>query len=354
MSVLTAGGYKICPCIDLGGVKGSVYMIDPVQAVIGIVVLLIVVGALLYMFYSRTNAVEKTGYGALIMLAVVSIFIPVLWIMETNAQAMAKVQQHTVAVQSGAALYAQYCFQCHGLKGQGLSGGSKINGSTAVNNLSDTDLLRIISGGIADPNDPSKFLMPAGSNQFAGPLDTNQIQYLFELVRSADPAYLKKNGYPTGNGTNGFDQVGPILQGSQPSTYQTAVAAESAGQFGAPKDFTNQKNVTINIIQPPSGATCTPACFEYPNIKVKVGTTITWVNQSTTAHTVTAIQGENPSSPAPASQIFDSGGTAHLIQPSKSFTYTVTMAAYNFNKDHAVVYFCEIHPVMVAEITIVP
>src|SRR5205807_8438628 len=139
-------------------------MIDPVQAAIGIVVLLIVVGALLYLFYSRTNAVEKTGYGALIMLAIVSIFIPVLWIMETNAQAMAKVQQHTVAVQSGAALYAQYCSQCHGLKGQGLSGGPKINGSTAVDNLSDEDLLRIISGGVPDPTDASNSLLPAGSN----------------------------------------------------------------------------------------------------------------------------------------------------------------------------------------------
>jgi plastocyanin/mono/diheme cytochrome c family protein len=352
VSVLTAGGYKVCFRINLGGVKGSVYMIDPVQAAIGIVVLLIVVGALLYLFYSRTNAVEKTGYGALIMLAIVSIFIPVLWIMETNAEAMAKVQQHTVSVQSGAALYAQYCFQCHGLKGQGLSG-PKINGNTAVNNLSDTDLLRIISGGIADPTDPSKFLMPAWSDQFGGPLDSNQIQYLFELVRSADPAYLQKNGYPSGASANGFNQVGPILQASQPSTYQTAVAQESAGKFGAPKDLSSQKAVTINIIQPPTGATCSPACFEFPNVKVKVGSTITWVNKSTTAHTVTAIQGENPSSPAPASQIFDSG-TTHLIQPGQSFTYTVTTAAYNFNKDHAVVYFCEIHPVMVAELTIVP
>lgn len=330
-------------------------MIDPVQAIIGIVVLLIVVGALLYLFYSRTNAVEKTGYGALIMLAIVSIFIPVLWIIETNAQAMAKVQQHTLAVQNGAALYAQYCSQCHGLKGQGLSGGPRLNGNSAVDNLKDPQLLAIISGGIPDPNDPSKYLMPAMSDQYGGPLDSNQIQYLFELVRSSDPAYLQKNGYPTGSSANGYNQVGPILQASQPSTYQTAVAKESAGQFGSPKDETNQKNVTIDITQPPSGATCTPACFAIPNIKVKVGTTITWVNQSSTPHTVTAIQGENPSSPKPASNIFDSGNVpAKWVTPGAKFSYTVTMAAYNFNKDHVVVYYCQIHPDMVAEITIVP
>ena len=35
-----------------------------VQAAVGIVVLLIVVGGLLRIFYARTNAVQKTGYGA--------------------------------------------------------------------------------------------------------------------------------------------------------------------------------------------------------------------------------------------------------------------------------------------------
>lgn len=326
-------------------------MIDPVQAALEIVVLLLVVGGLLYLFYSRTNAVEKTGYGALIMLAVVSLFIPIFWIQESNAEATAKVDQYSTDVQRGAALYAQYCYQCHGLKGQGRAG-PKLNGNSTVNSLSDADLLRIISGGIADPNDPSKFLMPAWSQQFGGPLDQNDIQYLFELVRSSDPAYLQKNGYPSGSGVNGFNQVGPILQASQPTTYQTAVAAESSGQFGAPVDMTNKTSVTINIVLPPSGATCTPACFEFPNVKVKVGTTITWVNKSTTPHTVTAIQGENPSSPTLASQIFDSGAT-HLIMPGQSFSYTVTMAAYNFNPNHEVVYFCQIHPVMVAELTIV-
>jgi hypothetical protein len=40
-------------------------MVNPVQAAVGIIVLLVTVGALLYIFISRTNAVEKTGYGAL-------------------------------------------------------------------------------------------------------------------------------------------------------------------------------------------------------------------------------------------------------------------------------------------------
>jgi len=117
--------------------------------------------------------------------------------------------------------------------------------------------------------------------------------------------------------------------------------------------MTNQSAVTINIILPPSGAACTPACFAIPNVKVKVGTTITWVNKSTTPHTVTAIKGEIPSVENPASQIFDSGATK-LILPGQSFTYKVTMAAYNFNSNHLVVYYCQVHPAMTAVLTIVP
>jgi mono/diheme cytochrome c family protein/plastocyanin len=330
-------------------------MIDPVQAVVGIVVLLIAVGGLLYLFYARTNAVAKTGYSALIMLLIVALIIPVLWITESNAQAVAKVQQFKTDVQRGAALYAQYCFQCHGINGQGLNG-PKLNGNPAVNNLSDDDILRIISGGIADTADPSKLLMPAWSEQFGGPLTQIDIQYLFELIRSADPNYLSKNGYPTGPGSNGFSQVPSNLQNTNPTAYQTAVAqatASASGQLGQPVDMTNKKAITLDMVPPPSGATCSPACFSPLNVKVKVGTVITWVNKSTTPHTVTAIVGENPSSPKPAPQIFDSG-VANLIAPNQKFTYTVTMAAYNFNKNHAVLYYCQIHPSMVAELTIVP
>ncbi len=331
-------------------------MIDPGQAAIGIVVVLVVVGALLYVFYTRTNAVEKTGFSALIMLAVVSLLIPVFWIMESNSQEMYKLRQHTTDVGRGAALFAQYCFQCHGINGQGLTG-PKLNGNPAVNKLTDADVIRIISGGIADTADPSKLLMPAWLEDYGGPLTQIDIQYLFALIRSADPDFLTKNGFPTGKGSNGFDLVPGIIQASNPTAYQTAVAQATAaagvGQFGTPVDATKSTAVTINIVLPPSGATCTPACYAPTNVKVKVGTTITWINKSTTPHTVTAMVGESPSAETPAPQIFDSG-TSKLILPGQSFTYKVTLAAYNFNKDHALLYYCQIHPAMVAELTIVP
>ncbi len=344
-------------------------MIDPVQAAVGIVVALLAAGALLYVFYSRTNAVEKTGYGALIMLSIISLMIPVFWIMESNGEAMSNVQLHNTDVQRGAALFAQYCFQCHGINGQGGQG-PKLNGNTAVNNLTDADIMRIISAGIYDPANPggssAKPLMPAWSDQYGGPLTQDQIQYLFDLIRSADPAYLSANGYPSGSGTNGFAQVPQALQQSNLSGYQTAIAQATqgtgVGSFPA-VDMTKQKAVTIDIVDSPSGATCQPACYAVadpknpgqqiitPNVKVKVGTTITWVNKSTTPHTVTSIVGENPGSPVPA-KVFDSG-IGNLLTPGKSFTYTVAASAYTFNSNHIVVYFCQVHPVMTAALTIV-
>jgi plastocyanin/cytochrome c553 len=331
-------------------------MTDPVQAAIGIIVVLVVVGALLYVFYSRTNSVEKTGFGALMMLAVVSLLIPVFWITESNSQAMYALRQHTTDVSRGAELFAQYCQQCHGINGQGLIG-PKLNGNPAVNKLTDADVIRIISGGIANTADPSQLLMPAWLEDYGGPLTQIDIQYLFALIRSSDPDYLTKNGFPTGPGSNGFDQVPGILQASNPTAYQTAVAQATAaagvGQFGSPVDATKSTAVTINITLPPSGATCSPACYAPTNVKVKVGTTITWINKSTTPHTVTAMMGENPASEAPAPQIFDSG-VSKLLLPGQHFTYTVTLAAYNFNKNHVVLYYCQIHPAMVGALTIVP
>src|SRR5260370_8507308 len=121
-------------------------MVNPVQAAVGIIVLLVTVGALLYIFYSRTNAVEKTGYGALIMLSIISLMIPGFWIVESNNEASAQLLQHNLAVQRGAALFSQYCYQCHGLNGQGLAG-PNLNASTTVNTFNTPHTLHILHTG---------------------------------------------------------------------------------------------------------------------------------------------------------------------------------------------------------------
>lgn len=330
-------------------------MVNFGQAAVGLILVLIVIGGLLYIFYSRTNAIEKTGYGSLIMLAVVSLMIPLFWIMEGGNETTAQAQQHTLAIQRGLALYAQYCTDnCFGIQG-GKVVNAKFNGYTvdALNQMSDDDLTRIISAGVYNPAAPP----PANPNaiprsdRYGGALLSNDVDYLFQFIRSASPQYLKSKGFDPNE--NGFNQLPDYLQANNPALYQAAVSLGSADQFGKVVDMTKQKAITINIVQPPAGAQCTPSCFEVLNAQVKVGTVITWINKTELPHTVTALQGKNTAAPKPASDVFDSGMT-NFIQTNGKFTYTVTQAAYNANPDHVLIYYCQIHPGMLAELTIVP
>jgi plastocyanin len=71
-------------------------------------------------------------------------------------------------------------------------------------------------------------------------------------------------------------------------------------------------------------------------IVVKAGTTITWINHDSVAHTVT--QGQNA---APSSNGFNSG----LLPTGKAWSYT-------FNKTGTYLYTCEVHPSMNARIIV--
>ena len=337
---------------------------------VGIIVALVATSGLLYMFYARSNAVEKTGSGALIMLAIVSLMIPVFWIVEGNNQANAKTEQHTLAVQRGMGLYAQYCTEgCYTIINSKVTN-PKYNGYTLdeLNSMSDDDLHRTIDGGIYNPAVPqptSKNAIVYGQD-FNGPLSANDVEYLFQFLRSADPAYLTKNGFVSSASANGFNQLPDFLQNGgtdiagqpltgNPAAYATAVAQGKLGQFGAPVDMTKMKAITINITNTASNQVCNPSCFTPINVKVKVGTVITWVNKSSVGHTIIALHGNGSSANSPARQIFDSTKKTPLVQTGQSFTYTVTQAAYTFNpSNHTVVYFCSIHPTMLAELTIVP
>lgn len=339
--------------------KGCVLM-NIGQAVVGLILLVVVVGGLLFIFYSRSNAVVKTGFGSLIMLALVSLMIPVFWILEGSNQATAKIQQHSVAVDSGMQLYAQFCVdQCYAIKNNKVINPT-YNGYTIdqINAMSDNDLLAIISAGTYNPkalHQPTSSNAVPRSTTFGGALDSNQINYMFEFLRSANPDYLRKNGYPV---QNGFDKLPDYLQNNSPTQYQAAVALgkQQGVNFGAVTDLTNQKKVAMDIVKVGSnGVNCSSqvACYSKPSIKVKVGTTITWTNTDAVAHTVTAIKGNNVASPQNniASQVFDSGQSG--IQTNQSFTYTVNENAYNLNPDHTVIYYCRFHPDMLAQLTIV-
>ncbi len=339
-----------------------------VYAALGIIVALLVTIGLLYMFYARSNAVEKAGSGALIMLAVVSLMIPVFWILEGNNQASAKTQQHSLAVQRGEGLYAEYCISnCYTILNNKVVN-PKYNGYTIaqLNAMTDNDLMRLINGGNYNPAVPTPSSKNAivYSQDYNGPLSANDVQYLFEFLRSADPAYLVKNGYASSTtqaaSQNAFNTLSDVLQNGIPPdisanapAYATAVAQGKAGQFGLPTDMTKMNHVTMTIVPTAPDRSCQPACYQILNLEVKVGTVITWINQSPDKHTVTALYGNGSSVTKLAPQIFDSGFN-NGIATGQKYSYTVTQAAYNFNKNHTVVYYCQYHTQMLAELTIMP
>lgn len=324
-------------------------MVNPLYFIVGVIIVLIVVGGLLYIFYSRSNAVEKNGYGALIMLALVSLMIPVLWIMEAGNQTAAQADQQTIAVQRGLALYAQYCVSdCYKIQ-SGKVVDATYDGYpiSTLAKMKVIDITRIVYGGIYNPSatPPANASLIPKSQDYAGPLDSNDVGYLVTFIQSA-----------TASGSaNGLNQLASYLQTNNPSAYATAAAPPppAANLFGTPVDMTSKKAITLDIINAPTGAKCQPACFSPVNVKVRVGTVITWVNMNSLAHTVTAISGTNVGSPSANAQMFDSGLTPG-IKTGQTFKWTVTMAAYNYLSTHFLYYYCQYHPTMVAQLTIVP
>jgi plastocyanin len=71
--------------------------------------------------------------------------------------------------------------------------------------------------------------------------------------------------------------------------------------------------------------------YQYTNIQVRVGTTVTWTNQDNVQHSVTFKNGMK-----------DSG----LLSQGQSFSYT-------FNTPGTYQYYCSVHPYMVATVTVV-
>lgn len=326
-------------------------MVNFGQAAVGIVILLVVVAGLLFIFYSRSNAVEKTGYGSLIMLALVSLMIPVFWIMEGGNQANAKQELKTVAIQRGMHTYAEYCTDnCYAIVNDKVVNPT-YNGYTfaALQSMSDSDIQRIIDSGSYNPkalHQPANMQSVPKRDTYGGALLSNDVDYLMTFLRASS------------NDPNGLSQLPAYLQANYATQYDAAVSLGKNGQFGQAVDMTGKTELAIDIVTPgQSGVSCASqtGCYSLLNVKVKVGTKITWTNKSNMAHTVTAVQGTNISSPQANKTLLDSGqgGSSDLLQTGQSFTWTVTEAAYNANPDtHALDYFCTIHPDMLAQLVI--
>jgi plastocyanin len=324
------------------------------QTAIGLIVLIIVIGGLLYIVHSKTNAVEKTGFGSVIMLAIVALMIPALWIAEGGNQASATAAQNELAIQSGMQVYGEQCTpNCFGIVTSASGKDSVVNATWDGYPMShfwamtDNDLdVAVASGNYNSQaiNQPADLSSVPRSDEFGGVLSSSQVDYVMAFIRSTDP---------TNKGTNGLDLLPAYLQLNDPTIYASAVTLGKEGQFGAATDLTKQTAVTLEIVNPgTNGVKCQSqqGCFTPINVTVKVGTKITWINKSSLAHTIVAVAGTDISAPKPASQIFES---ASQIPSGGTFSYTVTEAAYNFNPTHNVLYYCSIHPDMVAQLNIV-
>jgi plastocyanin len=92
----------------------------------------------------------------------------------------------------------------------------------------------------------------------------------------------------------------------------------------------------VSIVKGASNPSSTEPYNPSP-LSVPVGTTVAWINNDNTAHTVTE---GNPSGNTPPNG-FDSG----ILAPGKTFTHT-------FDKPGTVQYYCTLHPTMLGEIII--
>ncbi len=112
--------------------------------------------------------------------------------------------------------------------------------------------------------------------------------------------------------------------------------------LGPPVDMTGSQRVTIKIIN--TSTNVSGYWYDYPSIKVKVGTTVTWVNTSGAAHTITSGQDGVPDGK------FDSGPT-NLLQPNDQGA--ASAFAFTFTKPGTYPYYCALHPAMIGQVQVV-
>lgn len=305
----------------------------------GLAVISVVVTALIYVFYSRGTTVEKSGYGALLMVVAVAFIIPLLIVSQQDVQVGATKVQYDLTLQRGAALFGQYCASCHGFQGQGLAG-PQLNNNPTVNKFSNDDITRIISAGIpGDPTNPTVLAMPAWSNAYGGSLTPDDISYLLSLIRSSDPAYIATQKLPST--TNGFSYVlGTLTNPTQIAEYKAQLVSGSK-----PTDFvdlTSKTAVTIDAVTSQtnaSGFMWEAQGQTTADITIKVGTTITWDNKTTTAP-------HNVFSGTPSAPTTDFQSTLLAAGSADSYTFTFTKAG-DFP------FYCGVHPAMLGWISVV-
>jgi plastocyanin len=104
-----------------------------------------------------------------------------------------------------------------------------------------------------------------------------------------------------------------------------------------------QKEVKVSIV--PGAFTLADKAFSPNPVNIKVGDTITWVNDDTLFHTITS--GSPSSSGGETGKVFDSGlsGPTALTTKGKTFSH-------KFTEKGEFPYFCQLHPTMVGNVVV--
>jgi nitrite reductase (NO-forming) len=108
----------------------------------------------------------------------------------------------------------------------------------------------------------------------------------------------------------------------------------------SPSISSSNTSTEISVVK--GAATLGSKAFSPSPLKIKVGSTVTWINNDNNIHTITSGKPNTPN----AGEAFDSGLTA-LIMPAKTFSHKFTNTG-EFS------YFCRLHPTMIGEIEVVP
>ncbi|SFF84434.1 Plastocyanin [Streptomyces mirabilis] len=137
--------------------------------------------------------------------------------------------------------------------------------------------------------------------------------------------------------------TGAITPGA--GQHQTAGMPGAAGPgntAGSAPGTSPMASMSMPMSPPSTGAAAAPVAgdavaiknfaFAPATLKVKVGTTVTWTNQDTDAHTVTST---------------GSGGPLHSAALNTHATYS-----YTFTKPGTYSYLCTIHPFMTATVEV--
>ena len=103
-----------------------------------------------------------------------------------------------------------------------------------------------------------------------------------------------------------------------------------------------QKEVKVSIV--PGASTLADKAFSPNPVNVKIGDTLTWVNEDSVFHTVVS---GNPSSGGETGKVFDSGlsGPTALTTKGKTFSHT-------FTEKGEFPYFCQLHPTMIGKVIV--